>query len=88
MILLPSSFENHANYFDLQALARAVYARREIIILDDVLSGLDATTEDHVFHHLIGAHGLLRSINSTIIVASSSGMSPFRKDMVYCEVGF
>ncbi|PKY07569.1 multidrug resistance-associated protein [Aspergillus campestris IBT 28561] len=54
------------------ALARAVYARREIIILDDVLSGLDATTEDHVFHHLIGVHGLLRSVGSTVILASSS----------------
>ncbi|KAH8425873.1 putative ABC multidrug transporter [Aspergillus melleus] len=54
------------------ALARAVYARKDIVILDDVLSSLDATTEDHVFHHLIGTHGLLRSIGSTVIFASSS----------------
>ncbi|GKZ18134.1 hypothetical protein AbraCBS73388_000293 [Aspergillus brasiliensis] len=54
------------------ALARAVYARRNLIILDDVFSSLDATTEDHIFHHLIGNHGLLRSIDSTIIFASSS----------------
>ncbi|GKZ84939.1 hypothetical protein AnigIFM56816_010499 [Aspergillus niger] len=54
------------------ALARAVYARKTVIILDDVFSSLDATTEDHIFHHLIGKHGLLRSIDSTIIFASSS----------------
>ncbi|PWY81946.1 P-loop containing nucleoside triphosphate hydrolase protein [Aspergillus heteromorphus CBS 117.55] len=54
------------------ALARAVYARKEVIILDDVFSSLDATTEDHIFHHLIGSHGLLRSLDSTIIFASSS----------------
>ncbi|PYI12596.1 hypothetical protein BO78DRAFT_392440 [Aspergillus sclerotiicarbonarius CBS 121057] len=54
------------------ALARAVYARKDVIILDDVFSSLDATTEDHIFHHLIGSQGLLRSIDSTIIFASSS----------------
>ncbi|OJK00394.1 hypothetical protein ASPACDRAFT_52107 [Aspergillus aculeatus ATCC 16872] len=54
------------------ALARAVYARKDIVILDDVFSSLDATTEDHIFHHLLGAHGLLRSIGSTVILASSS----------------
>jgi ABC-type multidrug transport system fused ATPase/permease subunit len=54
------------------ALARAVYARRSIIILDDALSGLDATTENHIFHNLFGSMGLLREIGATTIVASSS----------------
>ncbi|KAF4215006.1 hypothetical protein CNMCM8980_008885 [Aspergillus fumigatiaffinis] len=54
------------------ALARAVYARKDIVILDDAFSGLDASTEDYVFHSLVGIHGLLRKTNSTIIVASSS----------------
>ncbi|KAF3384453.1 Metal resistance protein YCF1 [Penicillium rolfsii] len=54
------------------ALARAVYARRKIIILDDALSGLDATTESHIFHHLFGSMGLLREIGTSVIVASSS----------------
>ncbi|KAI9041611.1 putative ABC multidrug transporter [Aspergillus affinis] len=54
------------------ALARAVYARKDIVILDDVLSSLDAATENHIFHELIGTHGLLRSIGSTVIFASSS----------------
>jgi ABC-type multidrug transport system fused ATPase/permease subunit len=31
------------------AIARAVYAKKEVAIFDDVFSGLDATTEHHVF---------------------------------------
>lgn len=54
------------------SLARAVYARRKIIILDDALSGLDATTENHIFHSLFGDLGLLREIGTSIIVASSA----------------
>ncbi|KAJ6131239.1 hypothetical protein N7523_001699 [Penicillium sp. IBT 18751x] len=54
------------------ALARAVYARRKMIILDDALSGLDATTENHIFHYLFGNYGLFREIGTSIIVASSS----------------
>ncbi|KAJ5279863.1 hypothetical protein N7478_005235 [Penicillium angulare] len=54
------------------ALARAVYARRKIIILDDALSGLDATTENRIFHSLFGHMGLLRETGTSIIVASSS----------------
>ncbi|KAJ5562000.1 hypothetical protein N7535_003537 [Penicillium sp. DV-2018c] len=54
------------------ALARAVYARRKIIILDDALSGLDATTENHIFHSLFGHMGLLKQLGSSVIAASSS----------------
>ncbi|KAJ5091867.1 hypothetical protein NUU61_006737 [Penicillium alfredii] len=54
------------------ALARAVYARRNVIMLDDALSGLDANTETHIFHSLFGNVGLLREIGTSIIVASSS----------------
>ncbi|KAJ6102982.1 hypothetical protein N7486_005409 [Penicillium sp. IBT 16267x] len=54
------------------ALARAVYARRKIIILDDAMSGLDATTENHIFHNLFGHMGLLRENGTSTIVASSS----------------
>lgn len=63
-----------ANYpGGVQALARAVYARREIVILDDVLSGLDTSTERHVFHTLLGENGILRQMQSTVLLISSSG---------------
>ena len=54
------------------ALARAAYARRDICLLDDVLSGLDMDTENQVFHNLLGTDGLLRRQNTTVIMASSS----------------
>ncbi|CAG9989646.1 unnamed protein product [Clonostachys byssicola] len=53
------------------SLARAVYAQRDIIILDDVFSGLDAHTENTVFHNLLGTNGILRKFNTTVIVTSS-----------------
>lgn len=55
------------------SLARAVYAQKDVIILDDVFSGLDAHTENAVFHNLLGTHGILRQFKATIIVASSRG---------------
>ncbi|KYK57377.1 ABC transporter [Drechmeria coniospora] len=53
------------------SIARAIYARRELLILDDVFSGLDANTEDLVFDNLLGENGLLRKANITVIVATS-----------------
>ncbi|KAM0548793.1 hypothetical protein ACHAPJ_009790 [Fusarium lateritium] len=53
------------------SLARAVYAQKSIIMLDDVFSGLDAHTENAVFHNLLGTHGILRQFKTTVIIASS-----------------
>ncbi|CAM1501184.1 Fc.00g103460.m01.CDS01 [Cosmosporella sp. VM-42] len=53
------------------AIARAVYSRRELILFDDVLSGLDSATEEVVFENLFGGQGLLRSADTTIIITSS-----------------
>ncbi|TDZ58384.1 ABC transporter atnG [Colletotrichum trifolii] len=53
------------------ALARAVYARQELILLDDVFSGLDSGTEDVVFRNLLGSNGLLRGTDTTVVLASS-----------------
>jgi len=58
----------------IQALARAVYARREIVVLDDALSGLDTATENHVFHSLLGPDGIFRVLQATVILVSSSSM--------------
>ncbi|KAL5456081.1 hypothetical protein PMIN07_006814 [Paraphaeosphaeria minitans] len=62
------------------ALARAVYAQRDIVILDDCLSGLDGQTENRVWHSLFGRNGLLRRCRSTVIIASSSA-----KRLPYCD---
>ncbi|KAH8805144.1 ABC multidrug transporter [Xylogone sp. PMI_703] len=54
------------------SLARAVYAKKDIMLLDDVFSGLDTWTENRIFHDLLGQRGLLRKHQMTVVVASSS----------------
>ncbi|KXH60895.1 hypothetical protein CSAL01_06382 [Colletotrichum salicis] len=50
-----------------QAIARAVYSRRDIILFDDVFSGLDFETQTRVFNNLFGVSGLLRQRNVTAL---------------------
>lgn len=65
------------------ALARAVYSRHDLCVLDDVLSGLDMDTEQHVFHNLFGQDGLLRRQGATNVLASSSSKRlPFADHIV------
>ncbi|KAF7907138.1 uncharacterized protein EAF01_004725 [Botrytis porri] len=50
------------------ALARAVYSRHRILMLDHVFSGLDIVGEEQIFTRLIGRHGLLRQLGITTIL--------------------
>ncbi|KAJ1919724.1 hypothetical protein IWQ60_007176 [Tieghemiomyces parasiticus] len=43
------------------SLARAVYARADVYLLDDPLSAVDAHVGRHIFEHALGPHGLLRT---------------------------
>jgi ATP-binding cassette subfamily C (CFTR/MRP) protein 1 len=52
------------------ALARAVYARKELVILDDVFSGLDAETEEQVFSRVLGSKGLFRQMGTTVLLVT------------------
>ncbi|KAI9691968.1 MAG: hypothetical protein M1820_009646 [Bogoriella megaspora] len=52
------------------ALARAIYSRKSVVIIDDVLSGLDNTTEKLVFNRLFSQNGLLRRSQATIVLAT------------------
>ncbi|KAI0465937.1 P-loop containing nucleoside triphosphate hydrolase protein [Xylaria cf. heliscus] len=54
------------------SIARAVYSRKSIAILDDVLSGLDAATEEAVFRGVFGSNGLFKKIGTTVILATHS----------------
>ncbi|KAK7953218.1 multidrug resistance-associated [Apiospora saccharicola] len=54
------------------SIARAIYARKPLAILDDVLSGLDAVTEDHVFRRVFGRDGLFRKSGTTVVLATHS----------------
>ncbi|KAH8701001.1 putative multidrug resistance-associated protein [Talaromyces proteolyticus] len=52
------------------ALARAVYARKQVLMLDDVFSGLDADTEERIFTRLLSPQGLLRKTGITVLLVT------------------
>ena len=52
------------------AVARAIYSRKRILLLDDVLSGLDGKTEQMIFYHVFGAEGLCRKFGITVLLAT------------------
>ena len=54
------------------ALARAIYARPRIALLDDVLSGLDRTTYEHVFHSVLGPRGVFKKMGTTVLLATGA----------------
>ncbi|KAH8912436.1 putative ABC multidrug transporter [Coniochaeta sp. PMI_546] len=54
------------------ALARAVYSRPVIALLDDVLSGLDRKTEEQLFCRVIGPGGVLSKIGATVILCTQA----------------
>lgn len=41
-------------------LARAVYQKASIYLLDDPLSAVDAHVGQHIFEHVLGPNGLLK----------------------------
>jgi Fe-S cluster assembly ATPase SufC len=43
-------------------------------VFDDIFSGLDSETQKHVFDHIFGANGLLRSQDVTMLLATHAGM--------------
>lgn len=54
------------------ALARALYLQTDILIFDDVFSGLDADTEEQVFRRVFGQDGLLRNRQATVVLCTHS----------------
>ncbi|KAJ2804590.1 hypothetical protein H4R20_002444 [Coemansia guatemalensis] len=43
------------------SLARAIYARADVYILDDPLAAVDAHVSKHIFTHVLGPQGMLQS---------------------------
>ncbi|KAF4442024.1 multidrug resistance [Fusarium acutatum] len=54
------------------ALARAVYSKATLVLLDDCLVGLDTNTERHILGEIFAPRGLLSSAPTTTILATSS----------------
>ncbi|OAA36693.1 ABC transporter, transmembrane domain, type 1 [Beauveria brongniartii RCEF 3172] len=51
------------------ALARAIFAGQDLIILDDTLSALDASTQRHITNNLFGPNGLFKELGTTVLRA-------------------
>lgn len=54
------------------SLARALYLKSDLLVLDDVFSGLDADTEEKVFQQVFGVNGLLRKQSCTVVLCTHS----------------
>ncbi|KAE9372462.1 ATPase-like protein [Stipitochalara longipes BDJ] len=52
------------------SMARALYLDSDFFVFDDILSGLDADTEDHVFQRVFGPNGLLIRRNATSVLCT------------------
>ncbi|RDA86714.1 hypothetical protein CP532_4180 [Ophiocordyceps camponoti-leonardi (nom. inval.)] len=52
------------------ALARAIYARTDLMILDDILSALDSKTAANIMSRLFGDNGLLKKRQVTVVLAT------------------
>ncbi|KAK3388850.1 ABC transporter type 1, transmembrane domain-containing protein [Sordaria brevicollis] len=55
-----------------RALARAVYHRCKMVVLDDPFSALDGRTRDQVAQNLLGPEGLVRKLNAAVFWITSS----------------
>lgn len=54
------------------SFARALYSRNPITILDDVLTGLDRTTERSILNDVFGPDGLLKNMKTTVVMATNT----------------
>jgi ABC-type multidrug transport system fused ATPase/permease subunit len=68
------------------ALARAVYARADLYLLDDPLSAVDAHVGKHIFDHVIGPHGLLKT-KARILCTNMVTYLPETDDIVMLRRG-
>ncbi|KAL7904487.1 ABC transporter [Trichoderma velutinum] len=54
------------------SIARALYLESDLLIFDDILSGLDADTEEQIFSRVFGPSGILRQRHATGILCTHS----------------
>ncbi|POR35875.1 ABC transporter, transmembrane domain, type 1 [Tolypocladium paradoxum] len=69
------------------ALARAVYARKPLVLLDDVFSSLDRGTSQAVLARLLGTEGILRKSGATVLLATHMVEHLDMADKVVCLDG-
>ncbi|KIK60287.1 hypothetical protein GYMLUDRAFT_73760 [Collybiopsis luxurians FD-317 M1] len=68
------------------ALARAVYARADLVLLDDCLAAVDSHVARHIFSRVIGPQGLLAN-KARILVTNSIAFVKQFDQLVYIRRG-
>ncbi|KAJ4473750.1 metal resistance protein YCF1 [Lentinula aciculospora] len=68
------------------ALARAVYARADLVLLDDCLAAVDSHVARHIFTQVIGPQGLLASKARILVTNSIAFVQQFDR-LVYLRRG-
>ncbi|RYP12551.1 hypothetical protein DL765_007253 [Monosporascus sp. GIB2] len=70
------------------SLARAVYSRKKLILLDDVFSGIDARNAALISERLLGRQGLLRrSLTTVVLVTHTPSLISLADDAIIVENG-
>uniref|UniRef100_A0A8H7N605 ABC transporter n=1 Tax=Bionectria ochroleuca TaxID=29856 RepID=A0A8H7N605_BIOOC len=64
------------------SLARALYSRKQLLVLDDILGGLDPKTEQSLVNNVFGNEGFLRKHSMTALLATHSIRHVRRADHV------
>ncbi|OOQ83629.1 putative multidrug resistance protein [Penicillium brasilianum] len=65
------------------ALARAVYSRSHIMVLDDPFSAIDGAVETNILNALLGPEGILRKLRSTVLlIVNGARYYPFADRVV------
>lgn len=64
------------------AIARALYARPQLALFDDILSALDARTSQHIITHVFGRQGLLRRHGVTVVLVTHGAHNLIVPDQV------
>jgi ABC-type nitrate/sulfonate/bicarbonate transport system ATPase subunit len=61
-----------------------VYARCDILLLDDPFSALDGKTENYIVENLFRAEGILKRMGTTVFFLTSSGKDIFTTETAAC----
>lgn len=58
-------------------MARAIYARPSLLVLDDIFGPLDGVTSRIVFQRVLGRAGLARRLGIAAVLVTTAGESNF-----------
>ena len=70
------------------SIARAIYSNRDIYLLDDPLSAVDAKVGKHIFENVIGSEGLLKNKTRLLVTHGISYLPQTDMILVYQERKF